>query len=165
MRSGYVGLAVFITARHDFIARLKGGVIAAILSSSSAINLFSHERQANTKPADEPWPDEAKVHAAMVTRMDRDVGRIMALLKELGLDERTIVFFCSDNGAARRWEGIFDSSGTLRGKKGALFEGGLRTPMIARWPGHIQAGATSRAPWYFADFLPTAAALGGAEPA
>lgn len=114
--------------------------------------------------ADKPWPEEAKVHAAMITRMDRDVGRLMRLLKELDIDDQTVVFFCSDNGASLFWEGIFDSSGPLRGKKGDLYEGGLRTPMIVRWPGRIPAGEVSDAVWYFADFLPTAAELVNVKP-
>lgn len=113
--------------------------------------------------ADKPWPPEAKVHAAMITRMDRDVGRIMALLKELGIDEHTIVFFCSDNGASQYWEGIFDSSGPLRGHKGELYEGGIRTPMLVRWPNQVPAGVVSDKVWYFADFLPTAVELAGIE--
>ena len=114
--------------------------------------------------ADREWPGDAKVHAAMVTRMDRDVGRIMSLLDELKIGRRTIVFFCSDNGAAKRWEVIFDSSGPLRGHKRDMYEGGIRTPMIVRWPGKVPAGQTSDAIWYFADFLPTAAELAGVEP-
>jgi len=114
--------------------------------------------------ADKPWSPEAKVHAAMITRMDRDVGRIMALLKELGINEQTIVFFCSDNGAAQRWEGIFDSSGPLRGQKGELYEGGIRTPMLVHWPNRVPAGIVSEQVWYFADFLPTAVELSGVEP-
>jgi len=113
--------------------------------------------------ADRPWPRDGKVHAAMITRMDRDVGRIMALLGELDIDRNTIVFFCSDNGAARRWDGLFDSSGPLRGHKRDMYEGGIRTPMIVRCPGRVPAGAVSDTVWYFADFLPTAADLAGAE--
>jgi len=119
----------------------------------------------STEPyTDKSWPDDAKVHAAMITRMDGDIGRIMALLKELEIDSDTLVFFCSDNGAARRWEGIFDSSGPLRGNKGDLFEGGIRTPMIARWPGKVPAGQTSSAVWYFADVMPTIAEVAGVRP-
>lgn len=110
------------------------------------------------------WPDDPKAYAAMVTRMDTHVGRIMALLEELAIDQKTIVFFASDNGAARRWEGMFDSSGPLRGNKRDMYEGGLRTPMIVRWPGVIPAGPVSEEVWYFADFLPTAAALAGIKP-
>ena len=95
----------------------------------------------------------------MITRMDDHIGKIMALLKELLIDKKTIVFFCSDNGAANRYDGLFDSSGPLRGAKRAMYEGGLRTPMIARWPGHIPVNTASDAIWSFADFLPTVAAL------
>lgn len=108
---------------------------------------------------DKDWPAAAKVHAAMITLLDADVGRIMKLLKELDIDKNTIVFFCSDNGAAKRWEGIFDSSGPLRGRKRNMYEGGIRTPMIVRWSGRVGEGAVNKSPWYFADFLPTAADL------
>ena len=74
---------------------------------------------------DRPWTDDEKVHAAMITRLDRDMGSLFQLLKDLELDEDTIVFFCSDNGAAERWEGRFDSSGSLRGRKRDMYEGGI----------------------------------------
>jgi arylsulfatase A-like enzyme len=109
--------------------------------------------------ADKPWPQDAKTFAAMITRMDTHVGKVLALLKELDLEKNTIVFFTSDNGAPNRWEGMFDSCGPLRAKKSSVYEGGLRVPMIARWPEKIPAGAVSDAPWYFADVLPTMAAL------
>ena len=111
--------------------------------------------------ANEPWPDEAKAFAAMVTRMDTHVGQIMALLQELDLDRKTIVFFTSDNGSAKGWEGMFDSCGPLRDKKFSLYEGGIRCPMIVRWPDKVPAAAISDTAWYFADFLPTAANLAG----
>jgi arylsulfatase A-like enzyme len=111
---------------------------------------------------DKPWKTDEKVHAAMITRMDRDVGRIMGLLKRLDLDHNTMVFFCSDNGAAQRWEGRFDSSGLLRGRKRDLYEGGIRVPMIVRYPGQVPAGRSSHAAWYFADVLPTLASIAGA---
>jgi arylsulfatase A-like enzyme len=114
--------------------------------------------------AERPWDHDYKVHAAMVTRMDGDVGRLMALLKELQIDDRTLVFFCSDNGAVQRREGVLDSAGPFRGQKGTQYEGGLRTPMIVRWPGQVPAGKLSAAPWYFADVLPTLAEVAGARP-
>ncbi|MDA1312710.1 MAG: arylsulfatase [Acidobacteria bacterium] len=115
--------------------------------------------------AEKNWPTTEKGFAAMITRMDRDIGRIMAKLKELGIDDNTIVFFSSDNGPHR--EGghtpdFFGSQGGLRGIKRDLYEGGIRVPTIARWPGKIQAGAVSDHPWAFWDFLPTAAELAGA---
>jgi arylsulfatase A-like enzyme len=114
--------------------------------------------------ADMDWPKEAKAYAAMVRRIDTDVGRVLDLLSELGIDENTIVFFCSDNGAARRWEGLFDSLRHLRGNKGDVYDGGILTPMIVRWPGQVPEGTVSDVVWYFADFLPTAAALTEIEP-
>lgn len=113
--------------------------------------------------SNQPWTDDEKVHAAMITRMDRDIGSLFQSLKNLNLDENTIVFFCSDNGAAERWEGRFDSSGSLQGRKRDMYEGGIRTPMIVRWPGKVEAGQTSDAAWYFADVLPTLANLGDAK--
>lgn len=112
---------------------------------------------------EEDWNKNEKSHAAMVSRLDRDVGRLLDLLDELSLSSRTVVFFCSDNGAAERWEGRFNSSGVLRGRKRDLTEGGLRTPMIVRWKGTIPAGRVSAERWWFADFLPTCGSLAGAE--
>jgi arylsulfatase A-like enzyme len=113
--------------------------------------------------SDQPWTEDEKVHAAMITRLDRDIGNLFQLLKDLEIDENTIVFFCSDNGAAQRWEGRFDSSGNLRGHKRDMYEGGIRTPMIVRWPGKIAPNALSDLPWYFADVLPTLAEIAGTE--
>lgn len=110
------------------------------------------------------WPDRHKAYAAMITRMDAHIGGLLELLDSLGISGNTLIFFCSDNGAADRYEGVFDSSGPLRGRKRDLYEGGLRTPMIVRWPDVINPGSVSDAPWYFGDFLPTAAALAGANP-
>jgi arylsulfatase A-like enzyme len=112
------------------------------------------------------WPEPQKGHAAMITRMDRDVGRLFALLKELNIDDNTLVIFSSDNGPHK--EGgcnpeFNDSNGPLRGMKGDLWEGGIRVPLIARWPGQIAANATSDSPVYFADVMPTLASLGGGK--
>lgn len=112
------------------------------------------------------WPQPQKGHAAMITRMDRDVGRLFAKLKELGIDERTIVFFSSDNGPHREGGAnpeFFHSSGPLQGYKRSLHDGGIRVPGIVRWPGKVKAGSVSHLPWYFCDFLPTASQLAGAE--
>jgi len=112
---------------------------------------------------DRPWTEKLKNYAAMVTRFDRDVGRMMALLKRLGIDRDTIVFCTSDNGPAFV-ESTFNSGGRLRGQKGNLYEGGIRVPMIVRWPGRIAPGSTSDQVWAFWDFLPTAADLAGVKP-
>ena len=106
-----------------------------------------------------PWTEKEKIFGAMVSRMDRDIGRLMTLISELGIEERTIVFFCSDNGAAQRWEGVFDSSGKLRGRKRDMYEGGIRTPMIVRYPEVIMPKVNDSDVWYFADILPTFASI------
>ena len=114
-----------------------------------------------------PWPQVEKNFAAMVTRLDTHVGRVLAQLDKDGLADNTIVFFASDNGPHQ--EGghdpkFFASGGPLRGIKRDLYEGGIRIPMIARWPGKIRPGTTSDFAWAFWDFLPTAAELAGASP-
>ena len=111
---------------------------------------------------DKPWPRNARVAAAMDTMVDRHVGQLLALLKELQIDEKTVVFFCSDNGAALRFDGVLDSSGPLRGAKRSMYEGGIRVPLVARWPGKIAPGQVSDHPCSFADLMPTLAELAGA---
>lgn len=106
-------------------------------------------------------------YAAMVSHMDRDIGKVMALLKSLKLDDETLIIFTSDNGPTFRRLGgsdsdFFESSGPLRGRKGSLYEGGIRVPFIARWPGKIKAGSVSRHQLAFWDVLPTLAELTGA---
>ena len=119
---------------------------------------------------DKPWKTakgadftDAKTYAAMVGMIDRQVGQIMALLKDMGLDENTIVFLSGDNGGNRYCGDFFQSNAPFRGKKGDLYEGGLRVPMIVRWPGKIKAGAVSDFLWYFPDVFPTLAELAHAE--
>ena len=110
------------------------------------------------------WPNPEKGFAAMVTRMDRDMGRLFELLKKLDIDQNTIVFFTSDNGPHR--EGghdheFFDSNGPLKGFKRSMHDGGIRVPMIVRWPGQVPAGSVSDHPSAFWDYLPTACELAG----
>ena len=101
-------------------------------------------------------------YAGMITRMDAHVGRLIAVLEELGLTDNTLVFFSSDNGPTYVG-GVdteqFQSSGDLRGGKGEVYEGGIRVPMIAVWPGHIAPGTTSDHVSAFWDVLPTLAEL------
>ncbi len=129
------------------------------------------EKNGNEVPADEwyekeSWPKPEKDKAAMITRLDRDVGTLLAKLKELGLEENTIVFFTSDNGPHKEGgndPAFFHSSGPYRGIKRSLADGGIRMPMIVRWPGVVKPGTTSDHVWAFWDFLPTAAELAGSE--
>src|SRR5882762_844441 len=117
--------------------------------------------------SNESWPQVEKNKAAMITRMDADIGKLMQKLKELNLDDDTIVIFSSDNGPHK--EGgvdpkFFQSSGPLRGFKRDLYEGGIRVPLIIRWPLQIKPGQTSNLPCAFWDFLPTAAEIARVPP-
>lgn len=102
-------------------------------------------------------------YAGMVSRMDRDIGRIFDQLKKSGIDQNTLVVFTSDNGHEFDKE-FFDSNGLLKGKKRDLYEGGIRVPFITRWPGKIQPGTTTDHIAAFWDFLPTACELAGIKP-
>lgn len=124
---------------------------------------------------DKPWPEQARRYAAMVSMVDRQVGEVFDLLKELGLEDNTLVFFSGDNGGADYFaskehpRGIHGANVNpqtgveYRGKKGNLYEGGLRIPMIARWPGRIKPGQVSDLLWYFPDVLPTITELAGVD--
>jgi arylsulfatase A-like enzyme len=124
---------------------------------------------------DQPWPEPARRYAAMVSLVDRHVGEILALLKELNLDDKTLVIFSGDNGGADYFtspehpRGIHSANKNpqtgveFRGKKGNLYEGGLRVPFIARWPGKIAPGRVTDHLGYFPDLLPTIAEVTGAE--
>lgn len=113
---------------------------------------------------DKPWPPQEKGQAAMISRLDSDVGRLLQELKKDGLEERTIVFFTSDNGPHH--EGghdpkFFDDNGPLRGTKRDLYEGGIRVPLIVRWPGRVPTDTVSDHIAYFGDFFATAAQIAG----
>jgi arylsulfatase A-like enzyme len=130
---------------------------------------------------DKPWntggqaPDNARIYAAMVNMVDRHIGEIRALLKELGIADKTLILFSGDNGAFRYFpdakhpEGMFSPNVNprtgvkFRGFKGQLYEGGLRVPFIAHWPGKIAAGRVSDHLCYFPDLMPTLAELAGVE--
>lgn len=104
--------------------------------------------------------------AAMVSRLDRSVGEILSKLEELGIADNTLVIFTSDNGPHKEGgadPAFFNSSGSLRGHKRSLYEGGIRVPFVACWPGQIKEGSRSDHPSAFWDFLPTATELAGIE--
>lgn len=113
-----------------------------------------------------PHPAPHAGYAAMITRMDRTIGRVLDLLKELKLEDNTLVLFSSDNGPTHNVGGadstFFESAGPLRGLKGDVYEGGIRTPLVARWPGKIKAGTVSDHVCYFPDVLPTLLEVAGA---
>jgi arylsulfatase A-like enzyme len=115
---------------------------------------------------DKDWPEPEKGRAAMISRLDRNVGDVLRRLKELGIDQNTLVLFTSDNGPHNEGgsnAAFFNSSGPLRGTKRDLTEGGIRVPMIVRWPGKVAAGAVSEFVWSHQDFLSTAADIAGGK--
>ena len=112
-------------------------------------------------------PNPRATYAAMVSRLDRDVGRIVALLEDLGIERETVVIFNSDNGAQSRFdvnEEFFNASGGLRGYKGSMYEGGIRIPQIVTWPGKVRPGTVTAHVTYFPDMMPTFAELAGVQP-
>ena len=120
--------------------------------------------------ADRDWPTTHKAYAAMVTRTDAAVGRVMAILEEQGRADNTLVIFTSDNGYSHKGVGgditfddRFNHHGPLKGEKGNLNQGGLRVPTIAHWPAVLEGGRTCNHPWAYWDLMPTAAELSGAE--
>jgi arylsulfatase len=118
------------------------------------------------RPSYRPHPTPHAAYAAMVTRMDRSVGRIVDKVKALGLERETLILFTSDNGPADNYGGtdsiFFKSRGDLRSYKGSLYEGGIRVPFIAYWPGKIAKG-TSNTRLYFPDVAPTLCSIAGVE--
>jgi arylsulfatase A-like enzyme len=113
-----------------------------------------------------PHHSPRAAYAAMVTRLDREVGRIVDLVKDLGLTEQTLFIFSSDNGPLdNHYAGtdseFFNSTAGLRGYKGSLYEGGFRVPCVVRWKGHIEAGSVSDRVTGFEDWLPTVLELTG----
>ncbi len=133
------------------------------------------EEPAWQKYKDKPWTagqrnqNDAKVYAAMIHMVDRQVGELLALLKELKIDENTIVVFSGDNGGQRYFGNFFGPNDnpvtqkTFRGQKGNLYEGGLRVPYIVYWPGKIKPNTTTDHLCSFADVMPTLAELAGAQ--
>ncbi|HHF42589.1 MAG TPA: hypothetical protein ENL38_02595 [Candidatus Aminicenantes bacterium] len=115
---------------------------------------------------DRDWSYLEKLYAAMITRLDNHIGQIIEQLKELGLDERTIIFFTSDNGDENSYYGYtkrFEATGPLRGKKRFLYEGGIRVPMIFRYPDQIKPSQVSNLPDTGWDIMATLADLAGTE--
>jgi arylsulfatase A-like enzyme len=116
-----------------------------------------------------PHATPRAAYAAMITRLDRDVGELLATLDQLGLRQQTLVVFTSDNGATHSPVGgtdvdFFASCGELRGRKGSLHEGGIRVPTIVRWPAVVPAGSSSAALSGFEDWLPTLMEVAGQRP-
>lgn len=147
-------------------------------------HLALHVPDAELEPYRDAWPETPyaggngytphrtprAAYAAMITRLDLEVGELLQLLDELGLRQDTLVVFSSDNGATHSPVGgtdvdFFASCGELRGRKGSMYEGGIRVPTIVRWPGVVPAGSSSEFVSGFEDWLPTLLEATGATPA
>lgn len=164
-------------AAKDFIRSHAAEPFFAYLPYTPPHGLFDIPE---TDPAwssykDKPWPDQAKKYAAMVTMLDRQVGEILTLLKDLKIDDNTLVIFSGDNGGAdyfssREFPRGFHQANVnpktgveYRGKKGNLYEGGLRIPFVAHWPGRVAPNQTTDHLGYFPDVMPTFAELADVE--
>ena len=154
----------------EFIRAAQDGPF--LLYAAYTVPHFSAPREDPTRfpvPDDRPysdtgWTQAEKNYAAMITRLDRDVGRIAQLIEEFGLREQTLIIVTSDNGPLGSAPERFNSSGSLRGAKRDLYEGGIRVPFIARWPKQVPAGQRSDVVIAFHDMLPTFAELAGVKP-
>lgn len=110
-----------------------------------------------------PWSQQVKKYAAMITKADVTVGKMMKLLQDLSIDENTIVFYTSDNGPNKPFVKPLNSAGGLRGIKRSLYEGGIRAGMVVRWPGKIAKGVVSDFQWGMRDVFPTLCDITGAN--
>lgn len=167
---------VIIDEAMQFIRANKDKPFMCYLPVTPPHGLFDipNEDSAWATYKDQPWPEPARRYAAMVSMVDRQLGDLIALLRELSLDEQTLIMFSGDNGGADYFvtdeypRGVHGANKhpktgvEFRGKKGNLYEGGLRIPAVARWPGKISPGRVSDHVWYFPDLLPTIAELTGA---
>jgi len=135
-------------------------------------SLKEYEGKFEDKPYDGkqgylPHPTPRAAYAAMISRLDRDMGRLIALLKDLDLDKNTVVVFTSDNGPTHAVGGadpaFFDSADGLRDLKGSVYEGGIRVPMVVRWPDHVDGGRVSDQTGAFWDLMPTFLNFAGAK--
>jgi arylsulfatase A-like enzyme len=102
-----------------------------------------------------------RIYAGMLAAMDEAIGQIIGAIEKKGLRDNTLIVFCSDNGGPA--PGVVTSNGPLRAGKGTLYEGGVRVPAVAVWPGRIKAGSIVRAPLHIVDWYPTLVRLAGAS--
>ncbi|MCA9054951.1 MAG: sulfatase-like hydrolase/transferase [Planctomycetaceae bacterium] len=169
---------VIFDAALDFIREHQGGPFFCYLPVTPPHGIFSipDDDPAWKLYADQPWPEDARRYAAMVSMVDRNVGQVVDLLQELGLDDNTVFFFSGDNGGADYFKSDEHPRGVhganvnpetaveFRGRKGNFYEGGLRVPYIVRWPGKIKPGQVTDHLCYFPDALPTVCELTGIQP-
>ena len=154
-----------LRAPDDAIAQFRGKFDEKPFQNPKADALASGARSDRASLGYRSQPSPKAAFAAMITRMDSDIGSLVDLLRARGIDRRTVILFTSDNGPHREGGAdpvFFRSAGDLRGIKRDLYEGGIRVPMIVRWPGTVPAGRVSHHPWAHWDMLPTLADVAGA---
>jgi arylsulfatase A len=155
-----------LNAPVEDVARFKGKFPEKPFENSAADARLTgaHPNEATLGYRSQPNPHAA--FAAMITRMDRDIGALADAIRSRGIERQTLLMFISDNGPHREGGGdpdYFNSSGGFRGIKRDLYEGGIRVPMIAWWPGTVPAGRVSDHVWAHWDVLPTLGELAGAQ--
>jgi arylsulfatase A-like enzyme len=156
----------------DFISRKRDKPFFVCLALWAPHTPYTHPDLAKYEKKD--WHQYAKGYVSMVERMDRHVGQVLDALKKAGLAEKTVVFFTSDNGGVNRhgkggadrenwldFQRRIRPNGDLRKGKTYHYEGGIRIPMIVRWPGKVKPGTVSSVSWYFPDAFPTLAEIAG----
>ncbi|GAA4305478.1 arylsulfatase [Compostibacter hankyongensis] len=162
-RHGVYSHSLFVEKTLEFIRKSRPGQ-PFFLYLPYTIPHGDYMLPPDTPYIKQPWPEALKTYATMVSLLDRDVGRILSLLKEKGLAENTLILFTSDNGANAGPAKLFRANGPFRGAKLSLYEGGIREPFIACWPARIKAGRVTRhvtAAW---DLLPTLCQIAGVRP-
>jgi arylsulfatase A len=165
----------------DFIRRRKDGPFFAYLpyivphvelvvpedSEKPYQGQFPKQSIADPRPGYLGSEDAYTTYAGMVSRLDRHVGEVLDLLKQLKIEDNTVVIFSSDNGPqGATWMPLtefFDGNGPFRGAKGDFYEGGIREPFLVRWPGKVKPGSTTDHPIAFQDLMPTLAAIAGVD--
>ena len=160
---------LFIQEALDFIDRFKGDdfflyLPLTIPHANNEAGINGMEVPDLRIYANRDWPESQKCIAAMITRMDGDIGRIIARPQAHGIDEKTLIIFTSDNGPHASGgvnPEFFNSNGPLRGIKQSLYEGGIKVVLIAYWPGTINSGQTIAHIAYFPDIFPTILDLSG----
>lgn len=165
---------LFADRAVDFLRRHKGGPFFLYVPFiNSHFNIEAPAEEVALHKGKYPEADPSRplraTYAAMVTRLDKNVGRILAALDELGLAEDTLVVFTSDHGATFEsgnlgTSNFLDSNRPFRGQKRTLWEGGIRVPAVVSWPGHVPAGAVSNEVVHMTDVFPTLLAASGASP-
>jgi len=158
-RKGIYSHDLFVTKTLDYLDKLKSKQQPFFLYLPYTIPHGQHVVPDNAPYSNKDWPEQMKNYAAMITRLDSDIGRLLQKLKQQGLTDKTLIFFTSDNGANPGFAKFFKSNSIFRGAKTNFYEGGIRVPLIVNWLGKIKPGQVSEHIAANYDFLPTICAI------